>query len=594
MNEKDFDNLFDDNKDPNFDKKFDDLFGEKLRQEREFIFTEPKWNRMERHLDNFLTLRRWRTLGWSLAASMATLLGVTGWLGWMLTESKRDIATLTQEVHALKSVQTTPSVQTVKTDTIYQKVIIYDTVYQTINRRQMAKDDLSLNSFEPSNSKRATQNSKLPPLSKTIDNQPIVAQKSVLESAKNAPVETIVSKSEATSPITAAAKPVVETAKTTPSVSTASAAENVKKEAVKTETVSKAEIVNLKSEIKDPSVSAVEKIENAKVEPVKTPSTTEITTLEAAKSTDNNTRNQQTEPVKTDTPTKSEIVNPKSETKDPLSKKAENETIESKSIAATETEKADKKDSKKESKKKEKAAKVEKEKISENVDNQLNAAPKPIIKPVQKTGFEIGIMGGRALLDKETDLLKFIDNDAKTIGLRLGYQVNNNWKITGDAQLVGLRFSTDFERVPFDFPRQPPTNDFKFQAFSGRQAFAQYGLGIQYSVGKSRLRPYFGMSVLGQTFFDERYEFRFKKLQTGEEIKIESGRPRGSTRPTLPPKTERDLETSLLLRPQIGLNYRLFGKVSAQVEGSYDIHLGHKRDALQPLWQFKAGLIYKF
>ncbi len=121
------------------DENFDKIFGDKLKEGKDFAFTEAKWQEMERQLAAFKKDQRWRRMGLWLVLPLFILSGLLGWSTWALQKTQNDIQTLAQELKTLgQRKQLIIKQQSEKSDTIYHHIIVkrYDTIFQTLVVRE--------------------------------------------------------------------------------------------------------------------------------------------------------------------------------------------------------------------------------------------------------------------------------------------------------------------------------------------------------------------------------------------------------------------------------------------------------------------------
>ena len=143
------------------EQNFDKIFGDKLKADKAFTFTEEKWDKMEKHLDNHLSQQRKRRFAAWLTLPFVALLGLLGFMGWSLHNAQNNISTLTQEVKNLRIEQQnkqilSPSVSTLKSDTVYHHIVVrrYDTIFQTVVRRDLTQNSSTTNNILPLKSEK--------------------------------------------------------------------------------------------------------------------------------------------------------------------------------------------------------------------------------------------------------------------------------------------------------------------------------------------------------------------------------------------------------------------------------------------------------
>ena len=162
------------------DDNFDKIFSDKLKAGKDFSFTEAKWQKMENHLDTYLSERRQKRRWLLLAIPLFAILGLLGVGGRSFYQAQCNIQDLTTEIKALRLENTAknnaPSVTTlkeanqtvVKKDTIYQHIVIkrYDTVIQTY----IVKRELSETNSRQQNGLKSAKNGKveMPVLKNTL------------------------------------------------------------------------------------------------------------------------------------------------------------------------------------------------------------------------------------------------------------------------------------------------------------------------------------------------------------------------------------------------------------------------------------------
>ena len=146
------------------DKDFDNIFGDKLKEQKDFPFSEQKWTVLEKQYDHLLAEKRYRRLLLFGSLPLLALLGSLLWTLLSLSNTNKKLDDLMNEIHILQQHKTgsvTPSVnsglstsdaipkseslpkaslrENQKSDTIYHKIVVYryDTIYQTVVRREI-------------------------------------------------------------------------------------------------------------------------------------------------------------------------------------------------------------------------------------------------------------------------------------------------------------------------------------------------------------------------------------------------------------------------------------------------------------------------
>jgi Outer membrane protein beta-barrel domain len=146
------------------DKDFDNIFGDKLKKQKDFPFSEQKWTVLERQYDQLLGEKRYKRLLLFGGISLLTLLSSLFCTLSLLNDTNKKLDHLTHEIHFLpqeKMSSLTPSVfldDVPKSDTIFHKIVVYryDTIYQTVIRRDIFQSNL--NGLNNKNQKLITEN----------------------------------------------------------------------------------------------------------------------------------------------------------------------------------------------------------------------------------------------------------------------------------------------------------------------------------------------------------------------------------------------------------------------------------------------------
>lgn len=200
-----------------------------------------------------------------------------------------------------------------------------------------------------------------------------------------------------------------------------------------------------------------------------------------------------------------------------------------------------------------------------------------IIKPLKMGGFEIGLSSGMAVIGNKN----ILHQDGFSMGGRIGILLNKRLKLVGDIQRLELNYEADNFNNSLDIPViSPPTTNDVLKNVYAEQSYMQYSVGLQYVLLQKKLQPYIGLSILGQSKMEEKFDYQFRNSITGETsfIKTMRGKPNFE---------------GLFLRPQIGVEYPIFRKFRAQLEGSSDINLG-KMHQSKPIFQLKGAILYRF
>jgi hypothetical protein len=474
-------------------QNFDKIFGDKLNEGLDFNFTEQKWSKMEKHMDAFHTEKwRKRLFGWLILPLLA-LIGVLTWGGWLLHDAQKHISALMKEVHDLrleKQVSSPPSVLStkngLKSDTVYQHIVVrrYDTIFQTVVRRELAETVISKDNFSTIEQNSDNQ--------KHIDRD---VQKSIAVENQVINARLITTKEDTVKALSQQKTDIIAEKKNNiPSISDAH--NNAQKDGINTDI---------------PLISKVD------------------------------------EPIKTD----GLITSP------PLSKN------EAKAIQKAKTE--DKNE----------------EKVGESIENTdkslENQKRVPIIKPIKIAGYELGILGGIASLPRPN----IVRQNGFSVVAKGSILLGDRWKIVGETQYLFLSYETDKITTDLDIKIiTPPTPNDSLDGVKVKQPYLQYAIGMQYVLSEKRLKPYIGINLLGQSKLQEEFEYEYINTLTNTPVFVQTIRKEKSFQ--LP-----------FMRLQLGASYPIFGKVNAQIEGSYDVKLGNNTQ-FKPLWQVKTGLLYRF
>lgn len=441
------------------DKNFDNIFGDKLSRGKDFTFTDDKWDKMEKHLDNHLAQKRQKRLLTWLIVPFLTMLGALGLVSWSLHDAKNDIHELKQQITVLseKQLSPTPSVPRtlgVKNDTVFQKVVVhhYDTVFQTIIRREMPSNDVYQQIVFDLKNKKESDTSNIAP-------QNTAALQTSFQNSQSPPLSINDKKND------------------------------------------KEDILNSKN-----------------IDSTKTP-------------TSNSTKNA-----------------------------ALTTLLKGSSDITSDT--------------------VLVEKLTEAFEKALENQERKrthIIKPMKIEGYELGVSAGLPTFDG-THILR---QEGFSVGVRGGIWLGEHLKVVGEAQYLTLDYDVEKILYRFDIPTiSPPMPNDSLQKVSVEQPYWHYSLGLQYVFGNRRLKPYFGMSLVGQSKQEEQFQYHFKNSITKEFVLVET-------------KRNEDSYQLPIMRLNMGAEYPIWGKLKAQLEGSYDISVG-SIPQFKPLWQLKTAILYRF
>jgi hypothetical protein len=518
------------------DENFDKIFGDKLSAGKDFRFTEAKWGKMEGKIVAFEAEQRLRRLLMWLCVPLLALIGFSVWEGRALHTAQNDLVRLTEEVKTLRTenrVGGPPSVfspnltsqnsQTVvKNDTIYRHVVVkrYDTIFQTVVQRVLS--DVTPSKQEVLFSIKQSNTGTV--VSGNDAKSPEIIENTLKKVENTAVSTTALAEKENTILKNNNAKPTEHTATETTAIvekeNTIAKNNDAKPtEKAATETPIIAE--------KDKTVS-----ENNDIKPIETAVLTEKTGIKPPPKA-----------IETDSP----------QTTDPLSIKPEKQPTTV--VAATKTLLG---------------------KLVEKVGKQEEKLL-PIIKPLKNIGFEIGVSGGLAMIDGRN----IVRQDGFTAGARVGILLGKRWKIVGETQFLDLNYDVDKISSNQDIPTvAPPTPNDVFNIVRLEQPYIHYSVGLQYVLLQKTLKPYLGLSLLGQSKLEEKFVHHFKNQVTREDVFV---------------KTQRRNHRfeAPFLRLQMGAEYPIFKKLKGQLEGSYDVQLNHVPQ-FEPTYQLKGGVLYRF
>ena len=494
------------------EQNFDKTLKQKMAEERDFPFSEDKWDKMERKLDDFHAQKRYERLVWASALSFVGLLGVLLFVVSQLRDTKSTLSDLTQKVQKLHDAQPpvfTDSVRKdtpIQRDTVYHHVIVrrYDTIFQTVVQR-----GLSETGFKNMDIDKAITHSKT---HASVIDLPLSSSEKTDLGIQNS------NNNDKTT------KPVNDSPSN--------------------------EIVNINPEVgKQPTDKQAPKSEIGILK-------LKIDTLSADKQA-----------------LKSEIGIPKSES-DTLSadKPAPKSEI---SIPKSEidTLSADKPAPKSE-------IDIPKPEIvppGSIVEEKASNQRKPILKPLNLNGYEIGLSSGSAFIG---------DKDIKhqmgySVGLRGGVGLGQRFKVVGEAQFIGSHYKLNNFSTRKDIPTvNPPTVNDELSSIQVQQSGGRVFLGVQYDVTRSRLRPYVGVGAVGAFDIEEKYRFKFINRLTNEGTVMAA-------------KNRSQDFDDVYWRVSAGVSYPIFKKLKVQLEGSFDAPFDHKRYN-KPLLQLKGAVLYRF
>ena len=134
------------------EQNFDKILKQRMAEERDFPFSDEKWDKMEQKLEDFTAQKRYYRLLWAMALPFVGLLGLLFFVVGQLQDTKRTLLDLKQEVQQLQTEKTDTSIgkntfqkgSVIEKDTVYQHIIIkrYDTIFQTVVQRSLSEAQL--------------------------------------------------------------------------------------------------------------------------------------------------------------------------------------------------------------------------------------------------------------------------------------------------------------------------------------------------------------------------------------------------------------------------------------------------------------------
>ncbi len=443
------------------EQNFDKFFGDHLKTDEDFPFSDDKWDKMKNHLSTQLAEKRRRRLRLWLSIPLVAVLGTLGFMGWSLHNSQQDIRNLTAEIKSLRlenQALLTPSVSTVKSDTVYHHVVVrrYDTIFQTVVRRDFSDGTTIKSNVSHSKTKIIGEN-KANVKTTTINDVPKNSSAQMPNSVSknemdkgNDGLKTDFTQKEGEKNVLG----------TTPSSNDTILSANKKRF---TETVSN-DAISEKSPLNNTSEN------NNANDSLKTA----VTQSDALH-------------INKNTPINKESADPPSHALGLMERLHH--------------------------KKEEKAEKPSE--INEPVlEKQVKKSP-PIIKPIKIGGYELGVLGGVAAIDGK-DIVR---QSGFSTGIRGGILLGNHLKIIGEAQFMALSYDVEKITAELDIPNiTPPTPNDVFHEVKVQQPYWQYALGLQYGFGNKRLKPYLGTSLVGQSKLEEKFEYQFQNQVTRENI----------------------------------------------------------------------------
>ena len=145
---------------------------------------------------------------------------------------------------------------------------------------------------------------------------------------------------------------------------------------------------------------------------------------------------------------------------------------------------------------------------------------------------------------------------------------------------MSLSYQADRIHEALDIPQITPPSPFDdFEEVVVKQPYWQASLGMQYALSSKRLKPYLGVSILGQSKSHERFEYHFTNRLTKQDQSVQLSRHDG------------DFEIRYM-RFHAGAEYPVLKRFKTLLESSYDLNLGHAPQ-YKPLWNVKMGILYR-
>ena len=444
------------------DKDFDNIFGDKLKEQKDFPLSEEKWAVLEKQYDHLLAEKRYRRLLLFGSLPLLALLGSLLWTLLSLNNTNKKLNDLMNEIHFLQQQKTgsvTPSVNSglntsdvaaipksdisiPTSDTVYHKIVVYryDTIYQTVVRREIIESNAK--GFDSKTSQLTIENT-----GKEQGYKAENAKTSIVVNPENA---IIFDKNG--QPINQ--KEVKEIQQT-----------NIQQAQLPLKNTDKTKIVNPLNPLDTANHLAAAKPIS---EHIKTSDNKQNDTINLAKTTP---------PIKQADSLSEKVVIEKA--MPPLSINAD--------TAAKTFEKA-----------------LEKQ----------EAKKRPIINPIKIEGYELGIVGGTAFINNSNILRQTGYN----FGLRGGILLGRRLQVIGEAQRLNTSFEVERLDPRLDIPTiTPPTPDDEFHGVTVSQPYWQFALGLKYHFNNSkRWQPYVSASIVGQSKLEEAFNYEFTNRVTKE------------------------------------------------------------------------------
>jgi hypothetical protein len=448
---------------------FDKIFKQKMAEERDFPYSDEKWDKMEKQIDNFKAQKRQIRFMWALSLPFLGLLGLLFFMTKQLNQTQSSLHDLMQEVQLLRSekpIEPTPSVQTSRNDTVYHHIIVkrYDTVFQTVVQRTLSERSTNSNNVETiilNNKKAEHETFVQKPTTLLVQPKSITSSIKVEDKTQNkivfgenkVPIFEKTTKNQLFVPLDISIK---DTAKVIVPIG------------LKDNNIEKQDTALTISPLDAHSVITTERGNISEKESIKT----------------------------------SISIVPQGNISEKWDTTLTAPSLDAHSIVTRG------RDS------------ISNKKIEEATDKTAEMH-KPILKPIKLSGYEIGLSSGVAFIGNN-DILRQM---GYTLGARGTIGLGQRLKIVGDAQYLALSYDLDKLTGQHDIPTvSPPTPDDELKEIKVEQPTLHFALGLQYDLTRSRLRPFVGVGAVGELKLEESFNFQFKNRLTKEDIFVRTRR----------------------------------------------------------------------
>ena len=226
--------------------------------------------------------------------------------------------------------------------------------------------------------------------------------------------------------------------------------------------------------------------------------------------------------------------------------------------------------------------KINAKKLTDSVSNkkiltQTNELQPIKIEPIKTKRFEIGISVGVAAYSGDS----IVRQSGYSVGVRGNYIISKKFKLVADVQVAESDYQKNTIYYTKDVPYiSPPTKYDVFSTVYCDQTFLNYGIGLQYALTENkRVNPYVRLDVTGQSKINEQFDYRFIN---------------GYQKETAVIATRKDAVIKFpFLRFNVGAQFQLSQKISAQFESSYDVKLNSDVFSKSFL-QLRGVVLYQF